>query len=70
MNDLQCKTTHQAGVLWFVNCQSGGWVTEKDVHELDVSPLAMGDRGNRQRLARLIATGAGFRGNAHTENRY
>jgi len=29
MNDLQCKTTRQDGILMFVNCQSRGWVFEK-----------------------------------------
>jgi hypothetical protein len=28
MNDLQCKTTRQADILWFVDCEVRGWVTE------------------------------------------
>jgi hypothetical protein len=28
MNDFECKTSGQADVIWFVNCEVRGWVSE------------------------------------------
>ena len=28
MNDFECKTSDQADVIWFVNCEVRGWVSE------------------------------------------